>query len=111
MKTLTWKVTYTKPTACPDYKPDPYTGQYPGTHCLVYHCETVTDSKTADFETEQKALDFASKAPTSCFNFKLDGTEIEDKRPKTDNIISLTLTGNSAGTVSPNNYLTPTGIN
>lgn len=95
MRTLTWKVTFTRPTACPDYIPDPYTGQYPTTQCLVYHCETVTENKCAEFETEKNALEFASKAPSSCTEFKLDGVEIEDKRPKTETS-SITLGGLTA---------------
>lgn len=73
MITLTWKVSKTIPTECPDYKPDPYTGEYPTTHCLVYHCKTVTENKTAEFETEEEAKEFANKAPQSCTDFKLNG--------------------------------------
>ena len=52
MKTLTWKVDETIPTACPDYVPDPYTGEYPSTHCLVYHCKTITENKSIEQLTE-----------------------------------------------------------
>jgi len=43
-----WKVYLNVPTECPDYKPDPYTGQYPPSHCLVYHTKTIEkEMKTA----------------------------------------------------------------
>jgi|ERR1035437_340563 hypothetical protein len=86
METLTWKVDKTIPTACPDYQPDPYTGEYPTFHCLVYHCKTITESKTAEFETEEIAKEFISKAPLSCYEFKLNGELIEDKRERPSNI-------------------------
>lgn len=112
MKTLTWKVNYTRPTPCPDYKPDPYTGQYPNVHCAVYHFETVTEDKVSQFQTEQEALDFASKAPDSCHDFMLDGKLIEDKRPKVENItISGGLVGNGTTTLGGANTLNYTHIN
>lgn len=82
MKTLTWKVDKTIPIPCPDYKPDPYTGEYPSTHCLVYHCKTITENRTAEFETDKEAQDFIDKAPLSCYEFKLNGELVEDKRER-----------------------------
>lgn len=82
MQTLTWKVDKTIPTACPDYKPDPYTGEYPSTHCLVYHSTTITEDRTAEFSTKKEAQDFAFKAPLSCYDFKLNGKLLKDKRKK-----------------------------
>lgn len=111
MKTLTWKVSKTIPTACPDYKPDPYTGEYPSMHCLVYHCETITENKSAEFSTEKEAKDFADKAPHSCYDFALDGVILEDKRPpkKVDNITygtTLTnMTGSGSIILTPNPYI------
>jgi len=84
MNILTWKVIKTIPTACPDYQPDKYTGEYPSTHCSVYHCETITENKTTEFETEEKAKEFARKAPNSCYDFKLNGESLEDKRPRAE---------------------------
>lgn len=80
MKTLTWKVDKTVPTQCPDYVPDPYTGQYPSYHCAVYHCKTVTEERTAEFATLKEAQQFADKAPLSCYDFKLNGKLLKDKR-------------------------------
>ena len=107
MKTLTWKVDKTVPTACPDYTPDPHTGEYPSFHCAVYHCETITETKSKEFRIKEKAKDFADKAPYSCYDFVLDGITLEDKRPpkKVDNITydtSLTnMTGNGTITLTP----------
>ena len=81
MKKLTWKVDKTIPTACPDYVPDPYTGECPSFHCSVYHCKTITENKSSEFSTEKEAKDFADKAPYSCYDFALDGVFLEDKRP------------------------------
>ena len=101
MKTLTWKVDKTIPTDCPDYVPDPYTGKYPTFHCLVYHSKTITEDKTAEFKTNKEAEEFASKAPQSCYDFKLNGKPLKDKRkPPEGNITfgeigTLTLGGDS----------------
>jgi len=92
MKILTWKVSKTIPTACPDYQPDKYTGEYPSMHCLVYHCKTITENKTTEFETEEKAKEFANKAPNSCYDFKLNGESLEDKRPRVE-IGTITVSG------------------
>lgn len=83
MKTLTWKVDKTVPVSCPDYQVDPYTGECPSTHCLVYHCEMITESKTAEFVSEEEAKDFVAKAPLSCYDFKLDGVQVGDKKERT----------------------------
>jgi len=79
---LTWKVDRTIPIPCPDYEPDPYTGEYPSVHCLVYHCKTITEDKIAEFATDKEAKDFASKAPDSCYNFCLNGKPLKDKRKR-----------------------------
>lgn len=76
MKTVTWNVTLTRPIACPDYQPDPYTGEYPSTHCLVYHSEIVTEGKSVSFVTEEEAREFIRKAPESCTDFKINGETI-----------------------------------
>lgn len=102
MKTLTWKVSITRPTACPDYQPDPYTGQYPTTHCAVYHSETVTEEKSKEFLDEESALKFAEGAPSSCYDFKLNGVAVEDKRPKLQ-----VLSGTGSWTAT--NITVPTG--
>lgn len=81
MKQLTWKIDKTIPTACPDYVHDPYTGEYPSFHCLVYHFKTIIENKSAEFLTEKEAKDFADKAPQSCYDFALNGVILEDKRP------------------------------
>lgn len=80
MKILTWKVDRTIPTACPDYQPDPYTGEYPSFHCAVYHCKTITEERTAEFKTLKECKDFVFKAPDSCYNFKINGKSIKDNR-------------------------------
>ena len=113
MKTLTWKVSYTRPTACPDYKPDPYTGQYPSTHCLVYHCETITESKSAEFETDEEVNNFISKAHYTCHEFKLDGRLLVDIRPQqnTGMTYSTNLVGNDTTTISGSAVINTGGLN
>lgn len=58
-----WTLTMTVPAECPDFKPDPYTGRYPMTHCLVYHTKTVTKDMSKSFETKEEAEKFISDAP------------------------------------------------
>jgi len=107
MKTLTWKVDKTIPTACPDYKPDPYTGEYPSFHCAVYHSTTITEERTAEFSSEKEAKDFASKAPLSCYDFKLNGKLLKDKRKKPESIVySTDLVGNGVITTGGSNAIT-----
>src|SRR3990167_2183906 len=103
MKTLTWKVDKTIPTDCPDYVPDSYTGKYPTFHCLVYHSKTITEDKTAEFKTNKEAEEFASKAPQSCYDFKLNGKLLKDKRKPPESNITfggeiLTISGDSTTT-------------
>lgn len=105
MKTLTWKVDKTIPTACPDYQPDPYTGEYPMTHCLVYHCKTITEEKTAEFSTEKEVREFVEKVPLSCYEFKLNGELLEDKREKLEIGYCTGLIGSDTTTLSGTNLL------
>ena len=58
-----WTVCETVPTGCPDYKPDPYTGEYPSTHCAVYHYKIITKSMKHFFPTEKEAREFIANAP------------------------------------------------
>ena len=58
-----WTITVTVPTECPDYKPDPYTGQYPMMSCGVYHCETVNEDKSKSFKTREEAQAFIDSGP------------------------------------------------
>lgn len=74
--TLAWTVSETVPTGCPDNSVDPYTGQYPTFSCAVYHCKTVTKEMLKQFDSEQEAIEFAQKAPTSCYDFLLNGKKI-----------------------------------
>jgi len=107
MYTLTWKVDKTIPTACPDYVPDPYTGEYPSFHCAVYHCMTITENKSAEFATQDEALQFAAKAPQSCYEFKLNGELIEDTRPRPQNITEISVGGDFTTTANGTTTLSP----
>lgn len=92
MKTLTWKVTKNVPISCPDYVPDPYTGEYPSVHCAVYHYETVTNDMSKEFSTLKEIKEFISKAPQNCTEFKVNGKPIKNTRKfPTSN---LTITSN-----------------
>lgn len=107
MKTITWKVDKTIPTECPDYRPDPYTGAYPQTHCAVYHCKTITEEKTATFEKDWECESFINNAPSSCYEFKINGELAEDKRQKITNTVITDdftfLNGSTGGTVRLDN--------
>jgi len=58
-----WTVLLTVQAECPDYKSDPYTGQYPMTHCLVLHYKTIKKDMRQEFSTRKEAEDFIAKAP------------------------------------------------
>lgn len=58
-----WYVAVCVNTECPDYKPDPYTGQMPNAHCAVYHSKTEKYAKTKWFGTKIEADDFIKAAP------------------------------------------------
>ena len=60
---LTWTVSVWVSMECPDYKPDPYTGEYPSMHCLVNHGEFVAKEMTKSFETKEEAEMFMNNAP------------------------------------------------
>lgn len=108
MKTLTWKVDSRIQTPCPDYQLDQYTGHYPTTHCLVYHFKDVTETMVKEFEDEQKAIDFVSKAPFSCYDFKLDSKYIEDKRERiSTTTLKVDLSGNNLTSSTGTNKITP----
>ncbi len=79
---LTWKVSKSVSAPCPDYTPNPYTGEYPSFHCAVIHYETITENKDRYFKTKKEAQDFADKAPWNCSDFRLDGKLLKDNRPK-----------------------------
>jgi len=100
--TLTWTVTKTVPAPCPDYKPDQYTGEYPRHHCLVYHRDIVTEEMSKKFETQEEAKDFASKAPSACSRFVLNGEVPEDTRIIKDmgNITTLEMPISGSGSWS-----------
>ena len=68
---LSWTVYKTVATYCPDYVPDPYTGEYPSTHCLVNHFKEVEEERIKTFETKEEAEYFEKNAPPSCRNFIL----------------------------------------
>ena len=103
MITLTWKVDQQVQIPCPDYKTDPYTGEYPSFHCLVYHSKIVTKSMTKEFDSIEEAEDFANKAPFSCYDFCINGRMLKDTREKpTYHIIGTNLVGDigDAGTIT-----------
>lgn len=68
--TLTWKVDKLVPTECPDFVPDPYTGEFPSTHCAVAHFREVTYEATKTFPDEVAAEMFRKNAPPSCYGWK-----------------------------------------
>ena len=67
---LTWKIDKTVQVECPDYKPDPYTGEYPAIHCATLHYENVTQTKSKEFLNEEEADFFIKGAPKSCYDFQ-----------------------------------------
>lgn len=71
MIVLTWKIDKTAQTACPDFKPDPYAGEFPMTQCAVYHTRTITQEMSKEFETKEEAEEFKKNAPPACYDFNL----------------------------------------
>ncbi len=58
-----WSVLVTIPISCPDFKPNPYTGEYLNTMCSVNHTDTVKRHMRAEYSTKEEALAFIDKAP------------------------------------------------
>lgn len=58
-----WYVTISVNAECPDFKPDPYTGEMPNAHCAVMHGKTEKYAKTKWFGTKIEADDFIKEAP------------------------------------------------
>lgn len=75
---VTWKVHKTVPGECPDYKPNPYTGEYPNVHCLVMHWKDIVESMEKEFATRQEALDFIAAAPKTCKDMVLVEEEVPE---------------------------------
>lgn len=74
---LTWSVTVVEPIPCPDYRPDPYTGQFQATHCAVYHCRTIQKQMEKEFSSKEEALEFKGLCKyVSVSDWKLDGEPI-----------------------------------
>ena len=58
-----WTLLVTVPTECPDFEPDPYTGEYPMVHCLVYHTKTIERKMEKRFDSKEEAEKFIADAP------------------------------------------------
>lgn len=60
---VSWRVSQTVPTFCPDFKSDPYTGKYPDVMCTVYHTKTVEVKMKKEFETMVQVKEFIKNRP------------------------------------------------
>jgi hypothetical protein len=60
---LLWKVLVTVATGCPDYKQDPYTGEYPNACCAVSHTIVIEKDMCREFETQEEVDAFIKGAP------------------------------------------------
>ena len=60
---VVWTVTLWVSTPCPDYKPNPYTGEYPLVHCLVLHGKYIDKEMSAVFAGRETAEEFIKNAP------------------------------------------------
>jgi len=58
-----WVVVNWVSTPCPDWKPNPYTGRYPNTMCLVNHGRYEDTPMKSLFETREDAEAFIESAP------------------------------------------------
>ena len=68
---LRWKVRKTVATECPDFKPNPYTGEYPALHCAVYHSREIIDNMEQEFESLEELEKFKEGAPKDiCFGWE-----------------------------------------
>jgi hypothetical protein len=68
---LQWFAFVTERAPCPDYKPDPYTGELPATHCLVSHTKRVARLMERSFLDQEAADKFIRSAPPNCHDFKI----------------------------------------
>ena len=75
---VSWVVSVWVSAPCPDYKPDPYTGEYPLTACLVYHGSFEDKKMEKLFESECAAEEFINNAPDG-MKFKL--MKVKNKKP------------------------------
>lgn len=80
---VTWVFKAHVSVPCPDYKPDPYTGQYPTIMCAVAHHKLVTENRTQSFDTLKEAEIFINRAPQSCSDFHVthNGVELTIEMP------------------------------
>ena len=60
---VAWSVSVWVSDPCPDWEPDVYTGEYPGTMCAVIHGHYETKQKSAMFSNLESAQKFIDAAP------------------------------------------------
>ena len=60
---VVWIVSVWVNIPCPDWKPDPYTGQYPMVHCAVLHGKNIDREMSQTFASREAAEEFIKNAP------------------------------------------------
>lgn len=76
-----WTYDAVVPAECPDWKPDPYTGEYPTGHCAVYHTKIERREFRRVFDTEEEVNAFTDACPDKDILFyvtELDESKLED---------------------------------
>ena len=67
---LQWKVKKTVRAGCPNWRLDPYTGDWPPP-CTIAHYKDVEIDMRREFQTVLEAVAFREEAPLSCHTFTL----------------------------------------
>ena len=63
---LIWFVSQWVSTSCPDFVPNPYTGEYPNNRCLALHGRTVEVRMKREFNSMEELEEFKKGAPPEC---------------------------------------------
>ena len=63
-----WIVSTWVSTPCPDFKPNPYTGEYPQSMCLVNHGKYESKEMERFFDTKDEAEKFIANSPKDIKN-------------------------------------------
>ena len=67
-----WQITRTEPAPCPDYRPDPYTGEYPLVSCAVLHTTTTVQNMVRCFYSREEADRFIADCPKPTIRFTVE---------------------------------------
>ena len=79
---ISWVVVTMQPAECPDWKPDPITGQYPYAHCSAAHYKILTFERdslvTGDAARDALLEEISRKQDESAWPCGLSTTQVRD---------------------------------